>query len=278
MMSNYVIVVYMNFWSWHVHGSHSVCLPKSDVIGSNPGYDGRRAGDTGRSRLTSRTSCSSVFNIEYKLYICTYIFCKIKNIIVSGRASTTSRGYDPSMARRSCWAGLGTTKWVVPGPARQTRPIWPSICSHDNERLALVAATSFAILLLFSLPSCLHLHATLFSGDGVGAGASSTYSSDTSPNIDPRSAVAIARPRGRFTTCAHHHFHRRRTSRLSSWPSPCSSSLTCWPRPWSQPQVARHSLTRIRARWSCFWPISVRAVEDDTVVSSTLRLSWRWGV
>jgi hypothetical protein len=26
---------------------------------------------------------------KYKLYICIYIFCKIKNIIVSGRASTT---------------------------------------------------------------------------------------------------------------------------------------------------------------------------------------------
>jgi hypothetical protein len=31
MMSNYVIVVYVSFWSWHVHSSHSVCLPKSCV-------------------------------------------------------------------------------------------------------------------------------------------------------------------------------------------------------------------------------------------------------
>jgi hypothetical protein len=31
MMSNYVIVVYVSFWSWHVHGSHSVCLPKPGV-------------------------------------------------------------------------------------------------------------------------------------------------------------------------------------------------------------------------------------------------------
>jgi hypothetical protein len=29
-------------------------------------------------RLTSRTSCSVVFNIEYRLYICIYNFCKIK--------------------------------------------------------------------------------------------------------------------------------------------------------------------------------------------------------
>jgi hypothetical protein len=26
MMSNYVIAVYVSFWSWHVHGSHSVYL------------------------------------------------------------------------------------------------------------------------------------------------------------------------------------------------------------------------------------------------------------
>jgi hypothetical protein len=31
MMSNYVIDVYVSFWSWHVHGSHSVCLPKPSV-------------------------------------------------------------------------------------------------------------------------------------------------------------------------------------------------------------------------------------------------------
>jgi hypothetical protein len=31
MMSNYVIIVYMSFWSWHVHGLHSVCLLKPSV-------------------------------------------------------------------------------------------------------------------------------------------------------------------------------------------------------------------------------------------------------
>jgi hypothetical protein len=31
MMSNYVIVVYVKFWSGHVHGSHLVCLLKSGV-------------------------------------------------------------------------------------------------------------------------------------------------------------------------------------------------------------------------------------------------------
>ena len=50
-----------------------------------------------------------------------------------------------------------------------------------------IVATSFAILLLFSLPSCLRLRVTPFSVEGVGACASSPYSSDTSPDTDPRS-------------------------------------------------------------------------------------------
>jgi hypothetical protein len=31
MMSGYVTVVYVNYCSWHVHGSPSVCLLKSGV-------------------------------------------------------------------------------------------------------------------------------------------------------------------------------------------------------------------------------------------------------
>jgi hypothetical protein len=31
----YVTVVYVNCWSWHVHGSHSVCLPKPGVTQSH---------------------------------------------------------------------------------------------------------------------------------------------------------------------------------------------------------------------------------------------------
>jgi hypothetical protein len=58
--------------------------------------------------------------------------------------------------------------------------------------LASVAATSFAILLLFYLPSCLRLRATPFSAEGVEAGASSPYSSDTSPDTDPRSGYCTS--------------------------------------------------------------------------------------
>ncbi|PWZ09396.1 hypothetical protein Zm00014a_014591 [Zea mays] len=86
--------------------------------------------------------------------------------------------------------------------------------------LASVVTTSFAILLLFSLPSCLHLYATPFSAEGIGAGASSPYSFTPAPTLTR--AVAITRPRGHFTSCAHHRLCRRRTSRSSSLPSPCS--------------------------------------------------------
>jgi hypothetical protein len=57
--------------------------------------------------------------------------------------------------------------------------------------LASVATTSFDILLLFSLPSCLHLRATPFSAEDVGAGTSS-YSSDTNPDIDSRSGYCTS--------------------------------------------------------------------------------------
>jgi hypothetical protein len=110
--------------------------------------------------------------------------------------------------------------------------------------LASVAATSFAILLFFSLLSCLRFRATPFLAEGVGAGATSPYSSDTSLDTDPR--VAIARSRGRFTSCAHHRFRHRRTSRSSSWPSPCSSFPTYCPRPRSQPRANRCLSTRVQ--------------------------------
>jgi hypothetical protein len=58
--------------------------------------------------------------------------------------------------------------------------------------LASVVSTSFIILLLFSLPSCLHLRATPFSTKGVGAGASSPYSADTSPDTDSRSGYCTS--------------------------------------------------------------------------------------
>jgi hypothetical protein len=90
------------------------------------------------------------------------------------------QGYDPSTSRRSCRAGPGTTKWVVPRAS-------PSDMTHFGHLylrtimmiIVSVVATSFAIMLLFSFPSYLRLHATPFSAEGVGAGASSPCLSDT---------------------------------------------------------------------------------------------------
>jgi hypothetical protein len=58
--------------------------------------------------------------------------------------------------------------------------------------ITLVVATSFTILLLLSLPSCLRLCATSFSAQGEGAGASSPYSSDINLDTDPRSGYCTS--------------------------------------------------------------------------------------
>jgi hypothetical protein len=115
-----------------------------------------------------------------------------------------------------------------------------------------------------------------FSVEGMGACASSLYSSDTNPDTDL--PVAIARPWGCFTACTHHHFRCRRMSRSSFQSSPCSSSPTCCSCPRSQPWADRHSSTRVRASRSCFWLFFVRVAVENTIVPVTLRLSWRWRV
>jgi hypothetical protein len=77
--------------------------------------------------------------------------------------------------------------------ARQTRLIWPSIPPHDNNGPLLSChhlvrhSTSF-----LSLPPCLHLRATPFSAEGVGACVSSLYSSDTSLDTDSRSGYCMS--------------------------------------------------------------------------------------
>jgi hypothetical protein len=55
-----------------------------------------------------------------------------------------------------------------------------------------VAATLFVILFLFSLPSRLYLYTTPSSTEDVGAGASSSYSSDTSLDTDPCSGYCTS--------------------------------------------------------------------------------------
>ena len=155
------------------------------------------------------------------------------------------------------------------GPARHD-PFGHLYLSTIMMVLALVVATSFAIMLLLSplmsLPLC---HPIL--GRGRGSRRLLPVFEQQQPRHRP--AVAIARPRGRFIACAHHRFHRRRTSRSSSRPSPCSSSPTCCPR--SQSRADRRSLMRVWANQTCSWPFSVRAAEEDTVAPATIRLSWR---
>jgi hypothetical protein len=122
--------------------------------------------------------------------------------------------------------------------------LFVSIPLHDNDgsRLSchhlVLHSTSF-LSPLMPPPSC---HPIL--GKGVGAGVSFPYSSDTSP--DTTRVVAIPRPRGRFTSCAHHRFRRYRTSRSSSRSSRYSSSPTCCPRARSQLRADQRSSTRVR--------------------------------
>jgi hypothetical protein len=60
--------------------------------------------------------------------------------------------------------------------------------SHDNDG----PRQTRPILLIFSLRSCLHLRATPFSAEGVGADASSSYLSDTNPNTDLHSGYSTS--------------------------------------------------------------------------------------
>jgi hypothetical protein len=140
--------------------------------------------------------------------------------------------------------------------------------------LASIVATTFTILLLFSLPSCLLLRVTPFSTEGVGAGVSSPYSSDTSPDTDPRSGYCTST----------RTFHSMRAPLFS----PSSDVLFVFPTfalfflPILLPPAHGRSRETTDARrrgygasrsFSC--PFSVRAPAEDTMVHTTLRLSWR---
>jgi hypothetical protein len=190
---------------------------------------------------------------------------------VLGRASTTGQGYGTSTTRRSCRAGPGTIKSGV----TQVGP-------PDTAYLTIYTSTRWWWFRL----SCRHLvrHPASFLSLlippllGRGRGSRRLLSFRPTPAPTPTCIVAIARPRGRFTTCAHHRFRCCRTSRLSSRPLPYSSSPTYCPHPWSQSRADRRSLTWVRASRSFSWPFSARAIEEDMVAPATLRLSWRWGV
>jgi hypothetical protein len=96
------------------------------------------------------------------------------------------------MTRCLCWLAQTLLNGSCLRPPHHTWPIWSSIPPHVMMVLASIAATSFVILLLFSLPSCLRFRATPFSVEGVGACASFPYSSNTSPNTDQRSGYCTS--------------------------------------------------------------------------------------
>jgi hypothetical protein len=160
------------------------------------------------------------------------------------------------------------------GPARQTRPIWPSIPPHDNDgprlncRHLVCHPASF-----LSLSSCIHLRATPFSVESVGAGASSTYSSDTNPDTDSCSGYCTS-------TRTFHSMHAPLFSLSSdvSFVFPafaCSSSPTYYPAHGCSREPTDARRRGYGASRPCSWPFSVCAAEDDTVAPATLRLSWR---
>jgi hypothetical protein len=94
------------------------------------------------------------------------------------------------------------------------------------------------------MQSCLHLRATPFSAEGVGACASSPYSSDTSPDTDSRS--------GYYTSTRTFHIMRTPSfSQSSDVPFVFSTFALFFlsnllPRPRSQPRADRRSSTRVQ--------------------------------
>jgi hypothetical protein len=160
-------------------------------------------------------------------------------------------------------------------PAHQTRPIWPSIPSHDNDgpRLSCHHLVRYSTSFL-SLSSCLYLRTTPFSAEGVVACVSSPYSSDTSPDTDSRNGYCTS-TRAFHIMCAPSFL----PSSDISFVFP-AFALFFLPQPATPAHGHSYEPTDARRRGygasrSCSWPFFVRAVEEDMVAPATLRLSWR---
>jgi hypothetical protein len=194
---------------------------------------------------------------------------------VSGWPSTTDRGYDPSTARRSCWVGPGTIKWVVsrtgsPDTAHLT--IYTTIPPTIMMVLDSVATTLFVILLLYSLFSCMPpplRHPIL------GRGRRSMRLLPVFVRHQPRHRLAP------WLLHVHNVSHHARTivfaivGRLVYLPSLCP---VLPPQPTAPAHGCSREPTDARrhgyvASRSCSWPFFMRAVEEDMVVLATLRLS-----
>jgi hypothetical protein len=131
------------------------------------------------------------------------------------------------------------------GPTRYTRPIWSSIPPHDNDGHRLICRHLVRHPASFLSPLMpLPLRHPILSR-GCGSRHLLPVFVQCQPRHQPAQRL-FARPRGRFIVCGHHRFRRCRTSRLSSHPSPCSSSPTYCPRPQLQPRADRCSSTGVR--------------------------------
>jgi hypothetical protein len=173
------------------------------------------------------------------------IFCKIKNITMLGRTNTTPE------ATTQVWHGArarlaqALLNGSCFGPAHQTRPIWPSIPPHDNDgpRLSCRHLVRHPVSFLSPLMPPPPRH--LFSPEGMGAGASSPYSSNTSPDTDPHSAYCTS-------TRTFHSIRAPSFSQSSdvSFVFPAFDQFflpnLLPPHPWSQPRADRRSSTRVQ--------------------------------
>jgi hypothetical protein len=139
--------------------------------------------------------------------------------------------------------------------------------------LASVATTSFAILLLFSLPSCLHLRAPI-----LDRGRRSM-----------RLLLVFVRHQPRYRLMQwllHVHedvSHHARTIIFAIVGRHVRLPGLCPVLP-PQPAALAHSRNHepfdahrhgYEASWSCSWPFSVHVVEKDMEAPVPLRLSWR---
>ena len=139
--------------------------------------------------------------------------------------------------------------------------------------LASVATTSFAVLLIFSLPSCLR-----FAPPILGRGRGSRRLLPVFVRHQPRHRLA------QWLLHVHEDVsHHARTIVFAVVGRPVRLPGL---RPVLPPQPAAPAHGRSReptdarrrgygASRSCSWPFSVRAVEEDMVAPATLRLSWR---
>jgi hypothetical protein len=194
---------------------------------------------------------------------------------VSGQARTTSRGYRPSTARRSCRHDPGTIKWAVPRAGSRDTTHLAIYTPHDNDspRLNcrhLVRHPASFLSLLMPPPAC---HPIL----GRGRRHLLPVFVRHQPRHRPKQwllhvhedvsqhartiVFAIVGCPVRLPGLRHV---------LPPQPVAPAHGCTCEPI-----DTRRH---RYMASQSCSWSFSVCAAEEDTVTPATLRLSWRQGV